>query len=103
MLLALVALPHPAWGEATASYAIQVGTFEDLQKATKKPKSDLVISEITLKQMMPISGLPGFEGVFLIWMRMFVHISEHSPLNARVDALVLVFLFIGNYWHSYSQ
>ena len=103
MLLALVALPHPAWGEATASYAIQVETSEELEKATKKPKSDLVISEITFKQMMPISALTGFDGVFLIWMRMFVHNSEHWPLNARVDAVVLVFLFIGNYWHSYCQ
>ena len=84
MLLALAALPHPASGEATASYAIQVETSEELEKATEEPKSDLVISEITFKQMMPISALPGFEGVFLIWMRMFVHISEHWPLNAQM-------------------
>ena len=36
ILLALVALPHPVSGETTASYAIQVETFKDLQKATKK-------------------------------------------------------------------
>jgi hypothetical protein len=36
ILLALVALPHPVSGQTTASFAIQVGTFKDLQKATKK-------------------------------------------------------------------
>jgi len=36
ILLALVALPHPVSGETTASYAIQVETFKDLQTATKK-------------------------------------------------------------------
>ena len=53
VLLALVALPHPASGEATASYAIQVETSEELEKAKKKPKSDLVISEITFKLKSP--------------------------------------------------
>jgi hypothetical protein len=36
VLLALVAVPHPVSAETTGSYAIQVGTFKDLQKATKK-------------------------------------------------------------------
>jgi len=36
ILLALVALPHPVSGETTASYAIQVESFKDLQKAKKK-------------------------------------------------------------------
>ena len=53
VLLALVALLHPASGEATASYAIQVETSEELKKAKKKPKSDLVISEITFKLKSP--------------------------------------------------
>jgi hypothetical protein len=33
---ALVALPHPVSGQMTASYAIQVEDFRELQKATKK-------------------------------------------------------------------
>jgi hypothetical protein len=36
ILLALVALPHPVFGRTTGFYAIQVGTFKDLKKATKK-------------------------------------------------------------------
>jgi hypothetical protein len=36
ILLALVALPCPVFGETTASYSIQVETFKDLQKAKKK-------------------------------------------------------------------
>jgi len=32
VLLALVALPHPALGEATASYAIQVETSESWRR-----------------------------------------------------------------------
>lgn len=36
ILVALVALPHPVSGQTTASYAIQVEAFKDLQKATKK-------------------------------------------------------------------
>jgi hypothetical protein len=35
-LLALVALPYTVSGQTTGFYAIQVGTFKDLQKATKK-------------------------------------------------------------------
>jgi hypothetical protein len=36
ILSALVALPQPVSGETTASYAIQVDVFKDLQKAKKK-------------------------------------------------------------------
>jgi SPOR domain/AMIN domain len=36
ILLALVALPQPVSGQTTVSYAIQAGTFKDLQKAAKK-------------------------------------------------------------------
>jgi hypothetical protein len=36
ILFALVAFPQPVSGQTTVSYAIQVGTFKDLQKATKK-------------------------------------------------------------------
>jgi len=36
ILLALVALPHPVSGQTTASYAIQVDVFKDLQKAAKQ-------------------------------------------------------------------
>ncbi|HYQ61385.1 MAG TPA: SPOR domain-containing protein [Desulfatiglandales bacterium] len=36
ILLALVALPHPVSGQTTSSYAIQVETFKEMQKAVKK-------------------------------------------------------------------
>jgi hypothetical protein len=36
ILLALIASPYPAAGETTTSYTIQVETFKDLQRATKK-------------------------------------------------------------------
>ncbi len=36
ILLALAALPHPVSGQTTASYAVQVDVFKDLQKATKQ-------------------------------------------------------------------
>lgn len=39
ILLALVALPHPVCAQTTASYAIQVETFKDLQKAKKKTEA----------------------------------------------------------------
>jgi hypothetical protein len=52
-LLSLVALPYAVFGQTTGFYAIQGGTFKDLQKATKKTESDLVISEITFKVKSP--------------------------------------------------
>ena len=36
---ALLALPHPVSGQSTPSHAIQVETFEDMQKAAKKTES----------------------------------------------------------------
>ena len=39
ILLALVALPHPVSGQTTSSYAIQVETFKEMQKAVKKTES----------------------------------------------------------------
>jgi hypothetical protein len=36
IFLALVALPHPVSGQTAASYAIQVDTFKDFQKAIKR-------------------------------------------------------------------
>ena len=39
ILLALVALPHPVSGQTTSSYAIQVGTFKEMQKAAKKTET----------------------------------------------------------------
>jgi hypothetical protein len=54
ILLALaVASPYPVSGETTAIYAIQVGSFKDLQKVTKNTESVLVISEITFKLKSP--------------------------------------------------
>jgi hypothetical protein len=39
ILLALVASPQPVSGQATASYAIQVETFKEMQRAVKKTES----------------------------------------------------------------
>ena len=78
MLLALVALPHPASGEATVSYAIPVETSEKLEQATQKPKSDLVISEIAFKVKAP-----GKEAVWIQGNRSFTTtafaIEEDKP------------------------
>ncbi len=39
ILLALVALPHPVFGQTASSYTIQVETFTEKQKAVKKTES----------------------------------------------------------------
>jgi len=39
ILSALVVLPHPVSGQTTSTYAIQVETFKEPQKAVKKTES----------------------------------------------------------------
>jgi hypothetical protein len=63
ILLALaVASPHLVSGETTVIYAIPVESVKDLQKATEKTESDLVISEITFKLKSPGKEMVWIQG-----------------------------------------
>jgi hypothetical protein len=63
ILLALaVASPHLVSGETTVIYAIPVESVKDLQNATEKTESDLVISEITFKLKSPGKEMVWIQG-----------------------------------------
>ena len=68
----------PVSGETTASYAIQVESFKDLQKATKKTDPGLVISEITFKLKTPDKEAVWIQGNRLFTPSAFA-IEEDKP------------------------
>jgi hypothetical protein len=78
IVLALVAFSDPVSGETTASYAIQVESYKDLQKAAKKTDPGLVISETTFKLKTPDKEAVWIQGNRLFTPSAF-DIEEDKP------------------------